>query len=43
MPDATDSGKRNVIVLKNQNYEMACSVSVSAQYAEAVKTYMEKQ
>jgi hypothetical protein len=40
MPDETNREKHKVIVLKNQNYDMTCSVSVSAQYAEAVKTYM---
>jgi hypothetical protein len=34
MPDETNREKHKVIVLKNQNYDITCSVSVSAQYAE---------
>ena len=37
MPDETDGEKRNVIVFKNQNYERTRRMSVSAQYAAAVK------
>ena len=40
MPDEAKGEKRNVIVLKNQSYDMTCRLSVLAQYAEAVKTYM---